>query len=184
MHIVRRAIPTEYHKYRAHLKALDAESRYLRFTSAASDAFIDKLCDAVESDTARHVLFAIEDADLNFVAVAHIAIFDETELAFSVSKECQGQGMGQSLMRRAIQYCRTHEILTGHMVCLQTNAAMKKLCSRNNVHVETECGESTGVIELDKANALTYFEEAASANLGVFDYLSKRTMRPWSILAQ
>lgn len=184
MHIVRKVLSNEYHKYRAHLKALDAESRRLRFTSTVSDAIIDSLCDKIEADTEHHVLFAIENADLEFVAVGHVALFANMELAFSVLKEYQGQGMGSLLMERTIQYCRTQNVLKGEMLCLSSNAAMRHLCSKHGITMHSEHGETTADIELSSANALTYWREGLSANIGAIDYLSKRTMYPWSILSK
>lgn len=183
MYIVRKVMPTEYHKYRTHLKALDDDSRTLRFASPVSDAVIDQICDKIEADPAHHVLFAIEDSDLDFVAVGHIAIFDDMELAFSVLKEHQGQGMGNLLMKRVIQHCRTLGQLKGYMVCLQSNQAIKHLCQKHGIKIHTEYGETIGDVELPKPSVGTFIDEATSRNLGMFDFLSKRTMLPWTILS-
>lgn len=183
MHIVRKVLPTEYHKYRTHLKALDDDSKRLRFTAMVSDSFIDTLCDKIEADPEHHVLFAIENENLEFVAVGHIAVFANMELAFSVLKEHQGKGMGNLLMDRVIQYCRTHNILKGEMICLSSNSVMKHLCSKHGIIMHSEYGETTADIELPSANAMTYWSEGISSNLGFIDYMSKRTMYPWKILS-
>lgn len=180
MSTVRRLLISEYPKYRAHLKALDEDSKLLRFGHRVTDEIIDHLCDGVEKDAVHHILFCIENKELEIVAVGHVATKDGMELAFSVFEEYRGQGFGNKLMTRCIQYCRTHGILKGCMVCLSRNAVIKHLCIKNGIHIHTEYGETQADIELDKPNATTYATEQFASNLAVFDYMAKRTRLPWS----
>jgi len=175
---VRRVLPHEYAKYRTHLKSLDAESKILRFGYTVSDYILDTLCDKFEANPSKHILFAIENERLELVAVGHISLEGEMELAFSVLKEYQGQGMGNLLMKRCIQYCRTHNVLSGCMVCLSTNSRIKHLCSKYGITMENAIGETLATIELPRADMYTYVEEATSANMAVVDYFSKRITRP------
>ena len=174
MYTVRRLLVVEYPKYRTHLKALDEDSKLLRFGYHVSNDVIDRLCDNVETDTLHHILFCIENEKLDIVAVGHIATRNSMELAFSVHKEYQGQGLGNKLMSRCIQYCRTHGILKGCMVCLNSNAVIKHLCIKNNIKIHTEYGETLADIELDSPDFKTYVEEATNSNLAVMDYALKR----------
>lgn len=172
----------EYAKYCEHLKALDADSKHLRFANPLSNEVIDNLCDMWTADHEHNILFAIENSDLEFVAVAHIAI-DETgsmELAFSVLKQYQAQGLGTHLMKRAIQWCRTHNFLHGSMVCLSTNAVIRHLCKKHGIHMTNDHGETLANIELDHPSLQTYWTEAADSNLAVMDYFGKRLARPFS----
>ena len=180
---VRLVLPHEYSKYRTHLKALDSDSKILRFGTPVTDAVIDQLCDKFEADPSHHTLFCIENNNLEFVAVGHIALQDGMELAFSVLKEHQGQGMGNALMKRAIQYCRTHGILKGCMVCLSTNATIKHLCTKYGIHFENDHGETLADIALDNPTPVTYMNEATDSNLAVMDYWGKRITRPWTFQA-
>mgnify|MGYP003344235118 CR=1 FL=1 len=116
MHLVRRVLPYEYFKYRRHLKSLDQENRFLRFGFAANDYAIDHLCDEFEKNPKDHVLFCVEDSNLEFIGVGHIALQDGMELAFSVLKSHQKQGIGDALIKRVVQYCRTRGLLEGKMV--------------------------------------------------------------------
>lgn len=181
---VRRVLPLEYGKYRKHLKALDAESRNLRFAHPVTDEVIDSLCDRWEANTDKHILFAVEDDHLDFIGVGHIALEDGMELAFSVQKEYRGQGLGGMLMERCIRFCRTHDILDGCMVCLSHNAAIKHLCIKHGIKIHTEYGETTADIHLDEPNLTTYFAEATQSNLAVIDYLSKRSLLPWTLVQE
>jgi GNAT superfamily N-acetyltransferase len=171
---VRRVLPHEYPKYRKHLKALDEHSKYLRFGYVIRDEQIDALCDQFEAEPEKNILFCIENDDLDFIGIGHIAIQAELELAFSVLKGYQGQGMGSQLMKRVIQWCRIQGKLKGCMVCLSTNAAIKHLCTKHGIHIHSEHGETLADIELDSPNITTYISEATDVNLAVADYMGKR----------
>ena len=180
---VRRVLPHEYSKYRKHLHKLDEASKYLRFGYHIRDEMINQLCDRFESNPDKHVLFCIENDDLDFIAVGHVSLEGEMELAFSVLKGYQGQGMGNALMKRIIQWCRTHSKLKGSMVCLTSNGAIKHLCLKHGIHIHSEHGETQADIELDSPNITTYVDEATDRNLAVIDYVGKRMNKPWTILS-
>lgn len=179
---VRRVLPHEYPKYRKHLKSLDEASKYLRFGYQIRDEMIDQLCDKFEAEPEKNILFAIENDDLDFIAIGHISDQEELELAFSVLKGYQGQGMGNALMKRVIQWCRIHGKLKGCMVCLSSNAAIKHLCLKHGIHIHSEHGETLADIELDSPNITTYISEATDSNLAVADYLGKRFAKPFAML--
>ncbi len=176
MHLVRRVLQYEYPKYRKHLKSLDLDSRVLRFGFAVKDEVIDQLCDEFEKNPQQHVLFCVEDINLEFVGVGHIALQGEMELAFSVLKEYRKQGIGDALIQRAARYCRTRGILKGQMVCLSTNTAIKKLCAKNGVKMTTGHGETYGSIELSPVDLPTIIQEQASAHAAATDYFIKRAV--------
>jgi GNAT superfamily N-acetyltransferase len=169
-------MPHEYHKYRTHLKLLDAASKHLRFASPISNEVIDSLCNNWEQDHEHNILFVVENDNLEFVAVAHIAISEpgDMELAFSVLKLYRGLGLGTSLMKRAIQWCRTHNFLHGSMICLSTNTVIRHLCKKHGIRMTNDHGEMLATIELDHPNLQTFWTEAADSNLAVMDYVGKR----------
>ena len=51
---VRRVLPHEYPKYRKHLKALDRESKTLRFANPLTDEVIDVLTIAAKEVSAKY----------------------------------------------------------------------------------------------------------------------------------
>lgn len=171
---VRRVLAHEYPKYCKHLKSLDAESKHLRFGYVIQDEMIDKLCAQWEAEPEKNILFCIENDDLEFVAVGHIALQEEMELAFSVLRSQQGAGMGNLLFKRTIQWCRTHGKLKGCMVCLSHNAVIKHLCTKYGIRLKNNQGETLADIELDSPNISTFINEATDSNLAVADYLGKR----------
>jgi RimJ/RimL family protein N-acetyltransferase len=177
--IVRRATYTEYWKYEDHLLALDSESRYLRFGYPVSDDGIKSLMQTIYDDKNHHVLFCIEDDKLQFIGVCHIALQKnhEMELAFSVLKEYQGRGIGNALMRRAIAWCRTHNILSGEMVCLASNQRIKRLCAKHGMQMNTESGETLARFKLEIADVATYMQETTDSNIAMLDWIIKRSMK-------
>ena len=164
----------EFHRYRTHLLSLDEESRYMRFGFHIKNDTINELCSKWELNPDDHKIFAIENDNLEVVAVAHLSLEDDIpELAFSVFKEYQGQGMGDALMKRAIEYCQNRGIKHGCMVCLGTNDKIKNLARKNQVLVVTEQGDSHGEIEIPSPTPISYWKEYVEDNLGTISHLGK-----------
>ena len=173
MHTVYRLTHIEYGKYRQHLKQLDADSRYLRFGYPVKDEVIDTICDRIEHSPLKHKIFVIEDDDCRVIAAGHISLEDEpVELAFSVLKEYQGQGMGSALMARCIEWCQNRSIKTGCMVCLSRNTAIKKLAKKHGVLVES-AGDVEATLTIPTPNVGSVFKEVTEDNIAMFDHLGK-----------
>ena len=165
---------SEFYQYRSHLIMLDEESRYMRFGFLIKDETINQLYEKWRANIDQHVVFAIENENMEIVAVAHISLEDPVpELAFSVFKEYQGQGMGDALMKRAIEYCQTHGIKHGCMVCLSTNSKIKGLARKNGVLVSTDGTDSHGEIEIPDPTPVSYWKEYVDDSLGKLDHLGK-----------
>ncbi len=177
---IHRVLQHEYVKYRAHLKELDSESKLLRFGYTVSDTVIDSLCDKFEKSHTDHVLFCIEDKNHRMIAVGHIAITDTMELAFSVSKEYQGIGLGGKLMQRCIRWCRAHGILKGNMVCLSRNSTIRHLCRKNGIGITVDGCESVANIELLGPDVFTHLNEATEVGTDLLIHMSKQTANYWS----
>lgn len=175
MTTVRRVLPHEYGKYKTHLLQLDDNSKYLRFGYAVKDHQINKLIDDIIENKENHILFCVENDDLEFVGIGHIALGEPTELAFSILLEHQGQGIGNALMRRVIQWCRTHHVKNGHMICLSSNAAIKHLCAKYGMKIQANYGESLTDFVFDSATIDIWLKEMVDTNIGAIDWMAKRT---------
>lgn len=172
-HLVYRLQPHEYGRYKTHLLALDAVSRYTRFGHHISDEMIVSLCNKFEANPKDHKLFVIENDELAVAAVGHISLEGgETELAFSVLNEYRKQGMGSSLMKRCIEWCQNRNIKGGCMVCLSTNIAIKKLASKHGVLIN-DGGETLANIDIPTATAASMMSEVVDSNMAKFDHLGK-----------
>ena len=174
LYSVRHMLPTEFGKLCQHLKALDTESKILRFGYVVTDESIDRLCSGFRRKSSKHQFFVIENSKLEFLAVGHVATEHNMELAFSVLKQYQGNGMGDALMKRCIQHCRVIGKLKGCMVCLNTNTAIRQLCRKNGIKLTTEMGQTLADIELNRPSFQTYIKESLDSNLEVINYLNKR----------
>lgn len=176
-HLVYRLQPHEYDRYRTHLLALDQHSKYLRFGYQIKDETINTLCDKFEADVKHHKIFVIENDDLDVVGAGHISLEgDELELAFSVLKEYQGQGMGSSLMGRTVEWCQNRGIKGGCMVCLSSNAAIKKLAGKHGILINDH-GETLADIKIPESTPASVMHEVIDSNMAKFDHLGKLQRR-------
>lgn len=172
-HVVYELPEHEYPRYRAHLLALDADSRYLRFGYPITDEAITALCDKFKENFHQHRVFVIENEDLEVVGAGHISLEDRPiELAFSVLKEYQNKGMGYSLMGRVIEWCQNRGIKAGCMVCLTRNSAIKKLAEKHGILIN-EGTETLASIDIPNISAISIIHEATVNNLSKFDHLGK-----------
>ena len=135
---------------------------------------IRALCKKWQAEADNHIVFAIENEDLEIVGIAHISLQDDpAELAFSVLPECQKQGMGDALMKRAISWCQNHGIKHGCMVCLGSNDKIKSLARKNGILVKTEHGDSHGEIAIPEPTPVSVWTEAVCNQLAHIDHLGK-----------
>lgn len=164
----------EFNRYQEHLLKLDDESKYMRFGFMIKPETIADLCNRWSENSHQHKIFAIEDDNLNIVGVAHVSLEGEPpELAFSVLKEYQKQGMGDALMKRAIEYCQNKGIQHGYMVCLSTNDKIKRLARKNDILIKTEDGDSVGDIAIPSPTPVSYWHEYMEDSIGKLDHLGK-----------
>jgi GNAT superfamily N-acetyltransferase len=173
MYTVYRLTHIEFFKYRRHLKSLDAESRYLRFGYAIRDDVIDTVCDRIEQQPLKHKIFVIENEDCEVIAAGHISLVDQpVELAFSVLRQHQGQGMGSALMARCIEWCQNRSIKTGCMVCLSHNKAVRAMAKKHGVLID-EAGEAEAALTIPSLNTGSVIHEIAEDNIAMFDHMGK-----------
>jgi GNAT superfamily N-acetyltransferase len=176
-HLVYKLLPAEYTRYRTHLLALDTHSKFLRFGYQIKDEMINILCDKFEANPNAHKIFVIENDELEVVAVGHISLeSNEVELAFSVLKQHQGQGMGSALMKRCIEWCQNRNIRTGCMVCLSSNRAVRSMARKHGILVNDH-GETLADIHIPAPNSVSMINEAVDNNLSKFDHLGKLQRR-------
>lgn len=153
--------------------ALDPASRYNRFGHAARDETINMLCDRFEANSRDHRLFVVENEDVEIVGVGHISLEgDQMELAFSVLKLYQGQGIGSSLMNRCVEWCQNRGIKDGCMTCLSSNNAIKRLASKHGILVQ-EHGEVLADIKIPDPDAFSVMHEMVESNVARLDHLGK-----------
>ena len=173
MHSIFRLPASEFHRYKTHLLSLDNDSKLMRFGYQVKTETILELSKKWAKEPEKHVIFGIENDDLELVGVGHICLEEqEPELAFSVLKEYQNQGMGSALMARCVEWCRNRDLKTGTMICLSTNTAIKKLASRHGILVR-DGSETLAEIKIPEANVSSIVHEIVEDNLSTLSHIGK-----------
>ena len=149
----------------AHFLALGGEDRRLRFGVSLGD---DSLRDYVARvDFGRDRLYGVHDDNLELVAVVHVAAGEGgSELGLSVLEGWRGQGAGDALFRRAVNFLRNRNARVVFVHCLAENAAMLHLARKNGMRIVFSHGEGDARLELDPPTASTFFSEWAEDQHG------------------
>lgn len=147
--VIRRLSVFDHDAFTQHLLRLDADSRYLRFGMAATDAF---LLDYARGCSRWDVLiygFFVDDilrgaAEMRPLGGVHS---DEAEVAFSVEMEHRGNGIGARLFEKIIRAARNRSYSRLYMSCLATNRPMQALARKFAAEISFDRGGTMGVIQ-------------------------------------
>lgn len=144
-------------EYGRHLKSLDQADRYTRFGYQIKDEIIDAVILNILYHFNDHHLFTCE-VDGVIVGFGHLAKEDtDWELAVSVAKEYQGQGIADSLMTFMIDWGKTRGITSVFMHCISENRKIQHLAIKHGLRtIERAGGEITSKVELPKPTPLDY----------------------------
>ena len=162
-------------KLAAHLLALGAEDRRLRFGLPIGD---ESVADYVARiDFGRDALFGVFDDDLNLAGAAHLArAADHAELGVSVLPAHRGRGIGGTLLERAHAHARNWGIGVLFMHCLSENAAMMHLARKRGMRIVAESGEADAHLDLAPASPSSIAGALFAERAGLFDYALKSQM--------
>lgn len=137
-------------EYARHLKALDADDRYSRFGHSASDYSIDQQVLQMCYHPKDHELWYARDDDKR-VGWGHMSKNQNGtwELAVSVDKEFQRQGIANKLMTDMIEWAKFHQISEVYMHCIENNKVIQHLATKHELTIkERGNGERTAAIEV------------------------------------
>lgn len=136
----------------AHLLALDASERTLRFGHAVRDhaieAYVASMC------FGRGEVFGAHDARLNLVGVGHLVVRGEPdqarhgELGLSVQREARGRGIGSALFQYALHAARAVTARTFSMQYAAENHAMHRIAHRAGMRRHCTYGEVHATLDL------------------------------------
>jgi len=143
--------------YAKHLKNLTPEDRFTRFCYHVKDETIDQLILQVLYNRNDHYLFSamINENKVGFVHIAREG--DDWELAVSVDKEYQGQGIANKLMDHVIAWGKTHGIHTVFMHCITQNSKIQHLARKHGLRtIERDGSEVTSRVELPDPTPMDY----------------------------
>jgi GNAT superfamily N-acetyltransferase len=170
--VTRELTRLERAKLAAHLLALDAEDRRLRFGLPISDASVADYVERI--DFGRDVVFGVFDDELNLAGAAHLArAEDHAELGVSVLPAHRGRGIGAALLERAHTHARNWGIGTLFMHCLTENAAMMHLARKQGMRIAAASGEADAHLDLAPASAASFAKALLAERVGLFDYALK-----------
>lgn len=179
--LIRSLDPEQLALIEQHLLSLTERDRYLRFGYPAIDEQISRY--VARLDFGRDELFGIFDAELQLVAVAHLAYLDApgqqhlAEFGVSVSPGLRGRGYGQQLFERCVVHARNHGVSRLIVHALSENAAMLKIARHAGAVVVREGSESQAYLELPPADFGSQVGEMLAEGLARTDYHLKSGVR-------
>lgn len=167
---------SERHRPRilAHLLALPAEDRYLRFGYAASDAQVARYADLI--DFSKDEVFGIFNRRLELIAQAHLAALPdsrEAEFGVSVLPHARGRGYGGRLFDHAVLHARNRGIDTLVVHMLSENTSMLRIARRAGARVDRDGGDSLARLRLPPEDLRSHLDELVEDSAAEIDYQLK-----------
>lgn len=159
----------------AHLLALPARDRYLRFGYAASDSQVGRYVDQLDFD--RDEVFGIFNRRLDVVALAHLAYLpgadgrpEVAEFGVSVLPHARGRGWGARLFDRAMLHARNRHVDTLLIHALAENRAMLHIVRRAGARVDFEGPDAVAKLQLPPEDLASHLEALVEHHVAEFDY--------------
>lgn len=178
---IRSLSPRHRPRIAAHLLALDAHDRYLRFGYPATDEQIVKYVDTLDFE--RDELFGIFNRRLALIAMAHLANAPApssstpramAEFGVSVSAKARGRGYGARLFERAVLHARNKGVDTLFIHALSENTAMLKIARKAGAIVERAGSEAEAWLKLPPDSLASRLGELMEEQAAEIDYQFKR----------
>lgn len=172
----------------AHLLALNADDRYLRFGYSANDEQIGRYVDQLNFE--RDELFGIFNRKLELIAMAHLAFSVDpkssscAEFGVSVSRTARGRGYGSRLFERAVMHARNEGVNMLFIHALSENKAMLRIARKAGAVIERDGPESEAHLRLPPADFDSRMTELFNEQVALTDYHLKAQVRHfWDALA-
>ena len=179
--------PSHRGRIAAHLKALDADDRYLRFGYPATDEQIDRYVAGLDFE--RDDIFGIYNRKLELIAVAHLAYSADpdmvscAEFGVSVLRKARGRGYGQRLFERAVMHARNEGVEMLFIHALSENHAMLRIASKAGAALERAGSETDAYLRLPPATFDSRVAEMVEEQVAKTDYrLKQQARRFWAFL--
>ena len=173
--------PSHRDRIAAHLIALDADDRYLRFGYPATDEQIGRYVDGLNFD--RDDIFGIYNRKLELIAMAHVAFSQQAEhpscaeFGVSVLKKARGRGYGSRLFERAVIHARNEGVDLLFIHALTENTAMIKIARNAGATLERAGSETDAYLRLPPATLDSRMSELVEEQVAQTDYRLKQQAR-------
>lgn len=163
----------------AHLLALPAPDRYLRFGYAAGDVQLTHYVELI--DFAHDEVFGIFNRRLELLAMAHLAMpaptvnnpHPDAEFGVSVLPAARGRGYGSRLFEHAVVHARNRHIDTLVIHALSENSAMLSIVRRAGAVVDRDGGEAQARLRLPPDNLMSHLDALVEGQAAELDYRLK-----------
>jgi RimJ/RimL family protein N-acetyltransferase len=172
-----------------HLLALSVHDRYLRFGYTATDEHIQRYVDKLNFD--RDEIYGIFNADLEIIAMAHLAFMKEdgressAEFGVSVAAYARGRGYGARLFERAVIHARNEKVYQMYIHALSENAPMIRIARKGGAQIERDGSETEAYLRLPKRDLDSRVTEFVADQYAKTNYSIKEdAKRFWDFLAK
>lgn len=179
--------PRHRERIAAHLTALDANDRYLRFGYSATDEQVRRYVDQLDFEADD--IFGIYNRKLELIAMAHLAFSRDpeasrcAEFGVSVLAKARGRGYGRRLFERAVVHARNEGVDLLFIHALSENKAMLKIAKSAGARLERFGSETEAHLRLPPATLDTRMSELVDEQLAQTDYRLKQQARSfWAFL--
>ncbi len=170
--------PGQRSRIAAHLMALDADDRYLRFGYPASDGHVARYVEQIDFE--HDEVFGVFNRRLELVAAAHLAAAPgstEAEFGVSVLAKARGRGYGARLFDRAVLHARNRGIREMVIYALSENTAMLRIVRKAGATVDRDGGESCARLRLPADDLMSHLEALVEDSASEVDYRLKQGTR-------
>ena len=167
---IRKLRQGEQDDLRDHLLRLAPEDRQMRFMGGASDSLIQSYCDRIDW-LRTTILGYFRDGNLRGVAElvqAGNRWPKAAELALTVERPYQNQGIGTELLQKALVMARNRFIRRVYMICLLENEKMQRIAQNCEASLVIYEGEAEGTVWPPWPSYLSFVEEAATEGHELF----------------
>jgi len=169
--------PGHRERIAAHLLALDANDRYLRFGYTATDDQVRRYAESLDFD--RDDVFGIYNRKLELIAVAHLAYSPDpranriAEFGVSVLAKARGRGFGNRLFERAVIHARNEGVDLLYIHALSENTAMLRIARNAGAELERLGSETEAYLRLPPATLDSRMSELLTEQVAQTDYRLK-----------
>lgn len=181
---IRKETAVVLHEYARHLKNLTHEDRYTRFGYSIKNETIDSVILNILYNLTDHHLF-VADVDSNIIGFGHLArSAADWELAVSVQRNFQGQGVANALMDEMIKWGKMHGIHSVFMHCITENRKIQHLARKHGLRtVERSGAEITAQVELPDPTIIDYTRNYLEEQRNLISQMTELQKKFWSNLA-
>jgi len=186
---IRSLAPRHRERITAHLIALEASDRYLRFGYPATHAQISKYVDMLDFE--HDEVFGIFSRRLELIAMAHLAHPVSapadgrptmSEFGVSVLPHARNRRFGKRLFEHAVLHARNRGVETLFIHALSENRAMLKIARNAGATVEREGSESEAWLKLPPDTLASHVGELVGHQAAELDYRLKLRARQVSTI--